>query len=199
MKPAANELTAKLRNGDQDALFSLMTLYYNDLFRYGIKYTVDKELTKDIIGQFFLHVWDHRDKFSAATNIQGYLLISFKRFLINYLRKISRELKLIKADSEPVQYSYEDYIIAWQQEESVRASLLTALQSLPPRQQELIQLKYYEQLSYEEIATRTSLSIRTVYNKLHEAVKKLRTHASLDGLRKNFFPAWLILLASFLS
>ena len=41
------ELTNCLRSGEQEALFSLMALYYNDLFRYGIRFTADKELTKN--------------------------------------------------------------------------------------------------------------------------------------------------------
>ncbi len=185
MKSAA-ELTQRLQDGSQEALFSLMAMYYNDLYRYGIKFTADKELTKDIIGQFFLHVWDRRDKFAKAENLQGYLLISFKRFTINYLRKISRQLNFSKEETSACEYPYEDYIIAWQEEETMKSSLLLAIESLPPRQRELLQLRFYDQLSYEEIASRTSLSIRTVYNKLHEALKKLRTHSILEQVRRNF-------------
>src|SRR5215217_7153221 len=108
MKSAA-ELTERLHNGDTEALFSLMSLYYNDLFRYGIRYTADKDLTKDIIGQFFLHVWDHRNQFVKAGNMQAYMLISYRHFLINYLKKISRELTFTDEQTPCVEYSYEDY------------------------------------------------------------------------------------------
>ncbi len=35
-------------------------------------------------------------------------------------------------------------------------------------------MRFYEGLSYEEIVQRTGLTHRTVYNKVHEAIKKLR-------------------------
>jgi RNA polymerase sigma-70 factor (ECF subfamily) len=161
----------------------MMTLYYNDLFRYGIRFTADKDLTKDIIGQFFLHVWDHRNKFCAAENIKCYLIVSFKRFMISYLKKIARQLD-IPTNEDGFEYSYEDYIIAWQDEERTRTMLLAIIQSLPPRQKELVRLRFYEQLTFEEIALKTSLSLRTVYNKLHEALKNIRQHA-LTGKFRN--------------
>ena len=180
----ATELTERLHKGDREALFSLMSIYYNDLFRYGIRFTSDKDLTKDIIGQFFLHIWDHRDQFSKAENIQAYILVSFKRFLIHYLRKISQQLNFTEEQTSCVEHSYEEYIIAWQDNEMVRDSLSRAIQSLPQRQKELVQLRFYDQLSYKEIAERTSLAPRTIYNKLHEALKKLKVHSLVEQLRR---------------
>lgn len=183
----ARDLTKRLQQGDYASLFSLMNLYYNDLYRYGIKFTADKDLTKDLIGQFFLHIWDHRLQFAGVRNVQGYLLTSFRHFLMNYHRKISRQLEL--PVSELVEFPYEEYLIASQENEVLRKILLEAMQSLSERQRELVQLRYYEQLSYEEIAERTGLSLRTIYNKLHEALKKLRSNALVESIRKN---QWLL-------
>ena len=182
MKTAA-ELTERLRHGNQEALFSLMGLYYNDLYRYGMKFTADRDLTKDIIGQFFLHIWDHRQRICTAENIQAYPLVSFRHFIIQHLRRIVRQLDIEENENETLEYSYEDYLIAAQENEAVRQVLQEAIASLPARQKQLIQLRFYDQLSCEEIAVRTSLSIRTVYNKLHEAVKNLRSHARVETLR----------------
>lgn len=183
----ANELTERLRNGNKDALFSLMAYYYNDLFRYGLKFTADKDLTKDIIGQFFLHIWDHQKRFMAAEQMKHYLLVSFKRFLFNYLKKISRQLDIPHAEDAAIEYSYEEYIICLQEEEDTRRLLAKIIQSLPERQKQLVQLRFYEQLSIDEISSRTALSIRTVYNKLHEALKRIRKHALAEKIRKNYY------------
>lgn len=186
------KLIERLRNGDRESLFSMMTAYYSDLFRYGIKFTADKDVTKDIIGQFFLHIWDHREKFSSAGNIKPYLIVSFKRYLIEYLRKISRQLNITEYESSAYEYPYEDYIVAWQNEETIKTLLKNAISELPERQRELVQLRFYEQLSYEEIAEKTSLSIRTVYNKLHEAIKKLRNPMLRENISRNFLLLFMI-------
>lgn len=180
----ANELTDQLRAGNKDALFSMMSHYYNDLFRYGIKFTADKDLTKDIIGQFFLHIWDHRNKFFAAENVKCYLIVSFKRFMINYLKKISRQLEIPVSEQSFMEYSYEEYIVACEEKEGVKSLLSQIIQTLPGRQKQLVQLRFYEQLSFEEISERTSLSVRTVYNKLHEALKRIRAHALSENIRR---------------
>jgi RNA polymerase sigma factor (sigma-70 family) len=180
------KLTERFRKGDKEALFALMVSYYNDLFRYGIKFTADKDLTKDIIGQFFLHIWDHRTSFAAAENFKAYIIISYKRFVISYLTKISRQLDIEEQQPSSYEYSYEDYIIAWQNEETMKKLLRNAVEALPDRQRELIQLRFYEHMSYEEIALKTSLSVRTVYNKLHEAIKKLRSPVLKSHISRNF-------------
>lgn len=178
-------LTELLKSGDREALFSLMSLHYNDLFRYGMKFTADKDLTKDVIGQFFLHVWDHAQRFSTAENATAYLIVSFKRYLIDYLRKISRQLNISEQHAEAYEYPYEDYLIAWQTEETVKQLLRRAIDNLPERQRELVRLRFYEQLTHEQIAQQTSLSLRTVYNKLHEALKSLRNSLLKENISRN--------------
>ena len=181
----AAELTDRLRDGNKDALFSMMSFYYNDLFRYGIKFTADKDLTKDVIGQFFLHIWDHRDKFCAADNVKCYLIVSYKRFLIDYLKKISRQLNIPESENSSVEYSYEEYIIACQDREITKSLLSKIIQTLPPREKQLVQMRFYDQMSLQEISEKTALSIRTVYNKLHEALKRIRGHALSENIRRN--------------
>jgi RNA polymerase sigma-70 factor (ECF subfamily) len=183
----ARYLTKRLQQGDHKSLFTLMTLYYNDLYRYGIKFTADRDLTKDLIGQFFLHVWDHRLQFAGVQNVKGYLITSFRHFLLNYHRKISRQLEL--PETELVEFPYEEYLIASQENEVLRKTLQQAIESLSDRQRELIQMRYYELLSTDEISERTGLSLRTIYNKLHEALKKLRSNALVESIRKN---QWLL-------
>lgn len=177
---SAAELTSRLRKGEQEALFALMTLYYNDLYRYSLRFTADQDLAKDIISQFFLHIWNHHQRAGEADNIKAYLVVSFRRFAVAYLKKMTRELNIESSGNEGYEYSYEDCLIASQQDEHTKSVLTEALRSLPARQLQLVQLRFYDQLTIEEIAARTSLTVRTIYNKLHEAIKKLRSHACLE-------------------
>lgn len=183
MKKAV-DLTEQLKTGNQEALFSLMEMYYNDLFRYGIKFTADKDLAKDIVSQFFIHLWDKREQFIKANNLQGYILVSFRHYIINYLQRIQKQLDLQSPATETWEYSYEEYLIAAQDHDYTKKMLQEAITSLPDRQRQLVQLRFYDQLSYEEIADKTTLSLRTVYNKIHIALKTLRSHATVEHLRR---------------
>ena len=187
MLPGGKKELLPTKNSD-DALFSIMTLYYNDLFRYGIQFTADVENTKDIVNQFFLHAWEQREKFVAAENIKAYLVVSFKRFLINHLRKSFPFKSVADYPEEPMEHSYEDYIICFEENEALKKALYASIQLLPGRQKELLMLRFYDNMSYEEIAEKNSLSIRTVYNKIHLALKKLRSFELIQHIRKNNGP-----------
>ncbi len=172
-KPLLNSLP------DEEALFSLMSLYYNELFRYGVKFTGDVEETKDALNQFFLHFWDNRDKLGKVENLKAYLFVSYKRWLITWLRQSKKNLPFSPTDNlanELIELSYEEYLVKQSRDEELGQVLKEAIETLPPRQRQLLQLRFYEHLDFEEIAERTSLTVRTVYNKLHEAIKKLRDH-----------------------
>lgn len=173
----------ELRSGNEEALFSLMKLYYNDLYKYGLRFTAESNLTKDLIQEFFLHIWNNRSKFQAVDNIKAYLIVSFKRFLLQELRKLSKQVGTAVKPAEEIEYPFEEYIILFQENEIMRQTLFKAIESLSKREKELVRLKFFEQLSYEEISSKTSLETRTVYNCLYEALKKLRSHQLILRLK----------------
>lgn len=178
------QLAKELRNGNEEALFSLMTIYYNDLYKYGLRFTAESNLTKDLIQEFFLHIWNNRTKFQSVENVKGYVLVSFKRFLFQELRKLSRQVGDSITPADELEYPFEDYIILFQENELLRQTLNRAIESLSKREKEIVRLRFYEQLSYDEICARTSLEIRTIYNVLHEALKKLRMNSEIIHLRQ---------------
>ena len=99
---------------DEGVLFSLMGLYYDDLFRYGIKFTADAEGTKDALNQFFIHFWDNRDKLEKVDNLKAYLFVSFKRWLIAQLQQSKKNRLVSLTDNlsdELMEQSYEDYLV----------------------------------------------------------------------------------------
>ena len=57
--------------------------------------------------------------------------------------------------------------------------LLRILGNLPPRQQEVLQLKFQNGLSYQEISEITQLSVSNVGFLIHRGLKALRQHAAL--------------------
>lgn len=182
---------------EEEMLFSIMTTHYNELFRYGIRFTADPENTKDIVNQFFLHVWERREKFLLAENTRSYLLVSFKRFLIDDLRKSFPFIHVADYPEEPMEHAYEDFLIRFQENEALKNALHRAIQALPVRQKELLMLRFYENMSCEEIAAKSSLNIKVVYNKIYLALKKLRSSELLQQIRKNnIFRSFLALFLS---
>jgi RNA polymerase sigma factor (sigma-70 family) len=161
------------KHGDAGALFTIYELLYDNLRRNGLAITTDEELVKDTINQFFLYLWDKRDSLQPPEHLKAYIIVSFRRKLL-YDIKMSRKTTPLTFEEDLPEASWQDELIEGQTQLERQLRIKKAIDNLPRRQRELITLKYYEGLSYEQIADRTALSMRTIYNKLHEAIKTLK-------------------------
>ncbi len=171
-----------LDGGDKYTFLALYKSHYQALLSYGLTLTANRELTKDCLQEVFLEVWHkqiYRDK--GIKNLRTYLFTWLRR-------KIFHELALLsgKTSSDEVigsvtstEMCYEELLIAFQQSEEEKEKLLRALKKLTRQQLEMIRLKFFENLTYPEIAEQTSLAPRTVYNLVYQAIRHLRTHMKL--------------------
>jgi RNA polymerase sigma factor (sigma-70 family) len=166
-----------LQQGDKEKFLSLYKKYYHTLLFIGLKEMKDAQLVKDAIQQLFLYLWEKRATIQEAKNVKSYLITSFLRKLSADWKKAkkTRELEVVWNNyPEDPQPNPEDTLIKKDQQSHLFKLLMSRINELPNRQKELIVLKFYEGLSYEEIVQKTGLSHRTVYNKIHEGLKKLK-------------------------
>ena len=166
-----------LKRGDKEMFLALYKKYYHTLLFIGLKEIRDAQLIKDTIQQLFIYLWEKRETINNAKNIKSYLVISFLRKLTADWKKSGNASNLQVAwnnysvDPQPTP---EEKLIMKDEQNHLFKLLMNHINDLPNRQKELIVLKFYEGLTYEEIVQRTGLSHRTVYNKIHEALKKLK-------------------------
>ena len=166
-----------LKQGDKELFLALYKKYYHCLLFIGLKEIKDAQLVKDAIQQLFLYLWEKRETIDEAKNVKSYLITSFLRKLTSDWKKSEKSGSLQVAwsnYSEDPQPNPEEKLIRKDEQNHLFKLLMNHINELPNRQKELIVLKFYEGLSYEEIVQRTNLSHRTVYNKIHEALKKLK-------------------------
>ncbi|SEW55017.1 RNA polymerase sigma factor [Chitinophaga arvensicola] len=167
----------RLRKGDKPALFALYNSTYSHLLRFGLKICGNDELVKDCITQLFLQLWSKHRQLPPVTNVPAYLFTSLKRQLLDQLAYQSKIHAAIHRDTDKdpgVELSYEEIIIQVQHDEEMKRRLQQALKTLTPRQIELVQLKFFEGLTYEQIAAQTSQTVKTAYNTIYDAIKALR-------------------------
>ncbi|MEO6730056.1 MAG: sigma-70 family RNA polymerase sigma factor [Ferruginibacter sp.] len=156
---------------------ALYEKYYHSLLFIGLKEIKDAQLVKDSIQQLFLYLWEKRETIEEAKNVKSYIITSFLRKLTYDWKKSEKSsgLQVVWNNfSEDPLPNPEEKLIRKDEQNHLFKLLMTHINELPNRQKELIVLKFYEGLSCEEIVQRTGLSHRTVYNKIHEALKKLK-------------------------
>lgn len=186
------ELWRGLKSGDRELFFEIYKKYYHTLLFIGLKEINDPSIAKDTIQQLFLYLWEKRETIQQAANVKSYLITSFRRKL-NSDWKTSRRsgsLALISDDySNDREPNPEEKMVKNEEQSNLSLLLMHQINQLPGRQKELIIQRFYDGSSYEEIAQNTGLSMRTVYNKIHEGIKKLRV-----DLEKSRFPRRAVLL-----
>jgi RNA polymerase sigma factor (sigma-70 family) len=169
-----------LAEGEQQGLYDCFNLFYDDLYRLGMSLYRNVQLIKESIQNLFLELWQIKHKLAAVENIKQYVFTIFKRIIYKtnlkyHIKDSSNGCDLETLGEKYITVnSYEEILIASEEDELKSIRLRHALKSLSPRQKEIIQLRYYECLSFKEIALKTMLTERTVYNTLHNAVNVLR-------------------------
>jgi RNA polymerase sigma factor (sigma-70 family) len=73
------------------------------------------------------------------------------------------------------QWSYEEHLVKLQSDINLRAKIAKAMSKLTARQQELIRLRFFENLSYDEIAGQCGITKRTAYNIIYDGIRILQT------------------------
>ena len=159
--------------GNRDAFGELFRRHYGLLYQYGCKICPDSELVEDNIQELFAETWQRKPA-QPILSVKAYLLQSLKFKLYRSFRKKGETISLGLAAEEPFELSHETMLID-RQESAERAGLvLDALNRLPVRQKEIIYLRIYKGLSYEEISVIMELNYQVVRNLLCQALKNFR-------------------------
>jgi RNA polymerase sigma factor (sigma-70 family) len=166
-----------LQAGDKNALLLIYQHFYIDFMNFGLRLTGDRGLTSDCITQSLLHLWDKRASLPPVTNLRPYLLTCLRHQIYATLRSDSRRVAHALAAHRfdaTIEQSYEERLIETQTSNARRIMLEEALSKLTARERQLLCLKFFEDLEYDEIADRCGITKRTAYNLIHRALTSLR-------------------------
>ncbi len=170
------------RRGSKEAYEYIYRKYVTILYNYGYRITKDKAQTQDCIQDVFINLLTHREKLTDTDSIKFYLFKSLRREL---MRKREVHQAFASSENNPhdddfeVTFSYEYQLIESQMLAERSEHLLRVLNELPPRQKEAIFLRFYDNLSYEEIAAIMGIDQTSAYKLMYKAIDRL--HQILVG------------------
>lgn len=162
-------------NGDDTAFVHLYTLNVDAMLNYGLHFTSMRDQVKDAIQDVFVAIYSKRNKLRTVENVRIYLLVSLKNNLFAFYNK---DMKHYQLDTmEPVfnfELSAEEAYIVDEQEKETKRKIQQMLNTLSPRQREVIYYRFTEGLSFEEICELMKMNVQSVRNLLHRTIKKIR-------------------------
>lgn len=159
---------------------SWYTAFNSQFVQMGLKLGYRTDEVSDLVSQFFLDLLEKNIDPRTIQNPRAYLTTAFRRKLVDHHRQAGRK-QLVDVDLVQENLAEPSVLDALEQVQSNAAlvrSIRIAYSNLPARCRKVIYLKFYEGLSTEQIALRTGLSKRSVYNNLFEGIKLLRVALS---------------------
>ncbi len=170
-------LIEKAKNGDQVAFTSLLDSYWNEVYGFMLKRTENETDAEDITIETFSKAFDKLASYNPEYQFNTWLIAIAKNVHIDLLRKKKSSLFVDISDEEDhIAYhiadttpSAEDKIII----EQNLSRLLQDIKELKPHYQEVIQLRYFQEMSYQEIAEHLNEPLNNVKVKLLRAKKLL--------------------------
>lgn len=172
-------LWKRFLEGDSSAYTQIYNRTVQDLFRFGLLYTSDKELIKDCIHDVFVKIHMNRAKLAPTDNIAAYLTVALKNTLFNALKKTTDSLSFdeIGEREETVDEfpsTPETIYINNEQEKQVQATVHTMMSVLTDRQREIIYYRYIKEMSIDEISKVTDMNNQSVSNSIQQALGRIR-------------------------
>lgn len=177
--PSAVDQWLRFKAGDPTALGQLSEQYYRLLYNYGTRFSADTELIRDCIQELFYDLWNRRAQLSEMVFVKAYLLKAFRHKLIKESIRVKQFQATFQTDVEfrtEDEPSIEQFIVASEQQQELIRHLHRQISQLTKRQQEIIYLRFYQQLDHEQIAEVMNLSRPSVANLLYRSLKELKNN-----------------------
>ncbi|MCG6187645.1 RNA polymerase sigma factor [Maribellus maritimus] len=164
---------ARFKEGDKEALGKIFQTYYKELYFYGLKIVSVPEFVKDVIQEVFVRLWENKDNVGHVTKVKSYLLVALRNELIHASKKnrISEEEHI---NIEPFTLTIEDFLISEEDSRQLNERLVISLNKLSERQREVILLRFYHNLTFEELGEVLKMNVQSVRNLLFRALEKVR-------------------------
>ena len=164
-----DKIIEKIQCGDSGAIESLVQLYYSDILQYCILHTADWNTAEDATQETFLKVIRYLDQYVHKGKFRSFLYKIAKNTCIDIGRKKN------KIDIQPEQFLYK---LTCNEEgyEDIQENLQLRqlVKGLPEKMQEIVILRFSQELTMREIADIVNLPMRTVQSQLRLALKILK-------------------------
>jgi RNA polymerase sigma factor (sigma-70 family) len=169
------------KEGDREAFDTIYRAHISLLISYGYKLTNNRSLIQDCIQDLFVELWNNRSNQTQVQSIKHYLLKSLRYKLVRRVRMDVTET-LEESQLPPDPANFENDLLEWETTHQQVQQLDLVLSQLPRRQKEAIYLRYYEELSNEEVAQVMGVNYQSACKFIYTALKTLRQKLKLTGL-----------------
>ena len=184
-----DDLVKLYEKGNNSAFEVILNRYKSRVFTYIFLIVRNKELTEDIFQEAFIKAIStiQQGRYVESGRFLGWINRIAHNLIIDHFRREKNE-NTFSTDSLEYDFvnnskysekSFEDVI----NNEQVLQDIVHLVNYLPSSQQEVVRMRFFEDLSFREIAERTDVSINTALGRMRYALINMRKIASENNVQ----------------
>ena len=157
----------------------LFELHFDELYRFAYRYVQSAETAKDLVHEAFLRLWRQRSQVDlGGPAARSYLYTIVRYQALDHLRRRRVEERWRTEYAAPLVTDQGAVLAADPDQEftarETAAAIQQAVDALPPRQRQVLLLRWQQQASYDQIAETLGISSKTVAVHIGRAIQRLR-------------------------
>jgi len=175
------ELLVKIKNPETRHYgFNLLVRKYQEKIYWHIrKMVIDHDDSDDLVQDIFLKVWHNIDKFREDAQLYTWIYRIATNECLNFLRK-KRNRFFIPIHDIQGELSQKLDESTYVDGDEIQVKLQKALLTLPDKQRMVFNMKYFDEMKYEDMASITGTSVGSLKASYHHAVKKIEEILKAD-------------------
>ncbi len=166
-----SDLGRRLASGDEDAFNEAVEQYSRKVYTLCYRVLRDEEEAKDMVQDVFVRIYSKRKSFKGKSSLYTWIYRIALNMCFSYLKK--RRAPMVPLDQvEGVLEARVDETSSTQM--ALERLLAKAVEELPPKQKAVFAMRFYDKMSYKEIAEAMGTSVGAAKANHHFAVEHLR-------------------------
>lgn len=180
-KPINSKYNIKAQDSVEEFQYLMYKLYYKDVFRTVYYITKDKELSKELTNEAYLKAYNKLETLNDINKFKQWVCVISANLAKNHIRKNNKFVSSYPMETLEDDKITEDIVLESIEKEETKETVQKALNQLDPDSKEIITLRYYHDLNYEELAKSLCLKKGTIKSRLNRAKNKLYNILKLVG------------------
>lgn len=171
-----------LTGNGSEFLKYLFDAYYGQLCRLAFKYVGRMDIAEDLVQDVFINIWNKRVQLNNSAEIRPYLVRSVINASINYIRskynkvQFTDDFSLIETDSG---FNPLDSL----KNSELHMLIKVSIERLPDKCRLIFLLSRFSGLTYNEIAIKLGISVKTIETQISIALKRIESSLKANGYR----------------
>lgn len=181
-EPAAEEVAwiHRIGKGDKAALEQLYQRYASRIFRFVIRMMKDEAKAEELVNDVMMEIWKSAASFEGRSSPSTWILGIARFRTLNAVR--GKKLDTVELSQAPEAVDEREDASAAKSHEQLRALMRQTIARLPDEHREVVELTFFHDCSYKEIADILQCPENTVKTRMYHAKAKLKPWLTNLGL-----------------